>query len=176
PGALVLTVTCIGTSRIVERIGRKAALVATHFLISAGVLLLLFTTTEAGVIAFVASTVIAGMGYGLSFSLVAEIAVSAVPPERAGAAGSIAETSNEIGNALGITLLGSLAALVFRLSGPGIAGTFETLGHADVTAQAVMQAKAAFLLGLHLVATIGGLLTLLVAITVWAWLPRQLPE
>ncbi len=177
PGALVLTVTCIGTSRIVERIGRKAALVATHFLISAGVLLLLFTTTEAGVIALVASTVIAGMGYGLSFSLVAEIAVSAVPPERAGAAGSIAETSNEIGNALGITLLGSLAALVFRLSGPGIAGTLnETLGHADVTAQAVMQAKAAFLLGLHLAATIGGLLTLLVAITVWAWLPRQLPE
>lgn len=123
PGAVVLTATCVGTSRIVERIGRKAALVATYFLIGLGVLLLLFTRAEVGVIAFVASTVIAGMGYGLSFSLVAEIAVSAVPSERAGAAGSIAETSNEIGNALGITLLGSLAALVFRLSGPGVAGT-----------------------------------------------------
>ncbi|MBV8679617.1 MAG: MFS transporter [Aquitalea sp.] len=177
PGAVVLTATCIGTSLIVEHLGRKAALVATHFLISAGVFLLLFTTTEAGAIAFVASTVIAGVGYGLSFSLVAEIAISAVPPERAGAASSIAETSNEIGNALGITLLGSLAALVFRLSGPGMAGTLnETLDRTGVTAQAVMQAKEAFLSGLHLAVGIGGLLTLLVGSLAWFWLPRKLPE
>lgn len=177
PGAAVLTVTCIGTNRIVERIGRKAALVATYFLIGAGVLLLLFTTTEAGGLAFVASTVVASVGYGLSFSLVAEIAVSAVPPERAGAAGSIAETSNEIGNALGITLLGSLAALVFRLSGPGVAGTLnETLGHAGVTAEALILAKQAFLSGLHLAVGAGGALMLLVGAAAWRWLPKRLPE
>lgn len=177
PGAVVLTLTCIGTSRLVERIGRKAGLVATHLLISAGVSLLLLTTTEAGAIAFVASAVIASLGYGLSFSLVAEIAVSAVSPERAGAAGSIAETSNEIGNALGITLLGSLAALVFRLSGPGVAGTLnETLDRAGVTAETVLQAKEAFLSGLHVAMGVGGLLTLLVGIVAWVWLPRKLPE
>lgn len=177
PGAAVLTATCIGTSRIVERTGRKAALVATYALISGGVFLLLLTTTEAGAIAFVASTVIAGVGYGLSFSLVAEIAVSAVPPARAGAASAIAETSNEIGNALGITLLGSLAALIFRLSGPGVAGTLsETLGHAGITPEAAMQAKAAFLSGLHLAVGVGGVLMLLVGIAAWYWLPRQLPE
>ena len=152
-------------------------MVATHFLISVGVFLLLFTTTEAGAIAFVASTVIAGVGYGLSFSVVAEIAVSAVPPERAGAAGSIAETSNEIGNALGITLLGSLAALNFRLFGPGVASTLnETLDHSGVSAEAVMQAKEAFLSGLHLAVSVGGLLTLLVGIVAWLWLPRKLPN
>ncbi len=122
PGAIVLTATCVGTARIVERIGRKTALVATHLLISAGAFLLLFTTTEAGIAVFVASTMVAGVGYGLSFSLVADIAVSAVPANRAGAAGSIAETSNELGNALGISLLGSLATLNFRLFGPGVAG------------------------------------------------------
>ena len=61
----------------------------------------------------------------MSFSLVAEIAVSAETRERAEAAGSIAETSNEIGSALGITLLGSLAAPVFRLSGPDVAENVE---------------------------------------------------
>ncbi|MGU5666610.1 MFS transporter [Aeromonas hydrophila] len=177
PGAVVLTATCVGTSRIVERIGSKAALVGTHFLVGLGVFLLLFTTTEAGVIAFVASTVIAGVGYGLSFSLVAEIAVSAVPSERAGAAGSIAETSNEIGNALGITLLGSLAALVFRLSGPDVAATLsETLGHPGITEAAAMQAKEAFLSGLHLAVGVGGLLMLLVGLVAWVWLPRKLTE
>lgn len=177
PGAVVLTATCVRTSHIVERIGRKAALVATHFLISVGMFLLLFTTTETGVIALVTSTVIAGVGYGLSFSLVAEIAVSAVPTERAGAAGSIAETSNELGNALGITLLGSLAALNFRLFGPGVAGTLnETLDHAGITAATVIQAKEAFLSGLHLAVGVGGMLTLLVGIAAWLWLPRKLPE
>lgn len=177
PGAAVLTATCVGTSHIVERIGHRAALVATHLLIGAGVFLLLFTTTDAGAMAFVASSVLAGVGYGLSFSLVAEIAVSAVPGARAGAAGSIAETSNELGNALGITLLGSLAALVFRLSGPGVAGTLnETLGHPGITAQTVLQAKEAFLSGLHWAVGVGGLLTLLVGFVAWLWLPRQLPE
>ena len=177
PGAVVLTATCVGTSHIVERIGRKAALVGTHALIGVGVLLLLFTTTEAGVVAFMTSTVIAGVGYGLSFSLVAEIAVSAVPSERAGAAGSIAETSNEIGNALGITLLGSLAALVFRLSGPAVAGTLsETLGHPGITDAAAMQAKEAFLSGLHLACGAGGMLMLLLGLAAWVWLPRKLPE
>ncbi len=177
PGAAVLTATCVGTSRIVERIGRKAALVATHGLIGLGVLLLLFTTAEAGAAAVVASTLVAGVGYGLSFSLVAEVAVSAVPAERAGAAGSIAETSNEIGNALGITLLGSLAALVFRLSGPGVAGTLdETLAHPGLAEAAALQARQAFLSGLHLAAGAGGLLMLLLGLAAWIWLPRKLPD
>lgn len=177
PGAAVLTATCVGTARIVERIGRKAALVATYLLISAGVLMLLFTSTEAGATAFIVSTVVAGIGYGLSFSLVAEVAVSAVPPERAGAAGSLAETSNELGNALGITLLGSLAALSFRLLGPGVAGTLdETLDHAGIAPQAAEQAREAFVAGLHIVVGVSGLVTLVAGIVAWLWLPRTLPE
>jgi DHA2 family multidrug resistance protein-like MFS transporter len=177
PGAMVLTATCVATARIVEWMGRKTALVATHLLISAGVFMLLLTSTESGVVAFIASTMIAGVGYGLSFSLVAEVAVSAVPAERAGAAGSIAETSNELGNALGITLLGSLAALSFRLLGPGVAGTLnETLDHADIAPEAAVQAKEAFLTGLHIAVGVGGLLTLIVGIVAWLWLPRKLPE
>nr|WP_246684388.1 MULTISPECIES: MFS transporter [unclassified Mesorhizobium] len=175
PGAIVLTATCVGTARIVERIGRKTALVATHLLISVGVLLLLFTTTEVGIAAFIASTMIAGVGYGLSFSLVAEIAVSAVPAERAGAASSIAETSNELGNALGISLLGSLAALSFRLLGPGVAGTLnETLDRSDP--EIIERANDAFLTGLHVAVGAGGLLTLATGIIAWLWLPRKLPE
>ncbi|WP_417767134.1 MFS transporter [Stappia sp.] len=176
PGAVVLTMTCVGTARIVEWIGRKAALVATYLLISAGVSMLLFTSTEAGVVAFIASTIVAGIGYGLSFSLVAEVAVSAVPAERAGAAGSLAETSNELGNALGITLLGSLAALSFRLLGPGVAGTLdETLDHAGITPQVAEQAREAFVAGMHIVVGVSGLLTLVAGIVAWLWLPRTLP-
>lgn len=177
PGAVVLTATCVGTARVVEWVGRRTALVATLLLISAGVFLLLLTSTQTGVAAFIASTMIAGIGFGLSFSLVAEVAVSAVPAERAGAAGSLAETSNELGNALGISLLGSLATLSFRLLGPGVAGTLnETLDHAGVTPEVTAQAKEAFLTGLHMAVGAGGLMTLTLGIVAWIWLPRKLPE
>ncbi|WP_407316194.1 MFS transporter [Pseudomonas sp. nanlin1] len=177
PGALVLTATCIWTGQIVERVGRKWALVATHLLITAGMVLLLLTSTTHGAVYFVASTIIAGVGYGLSFSLVAEIAVSAVPPERAGAAASIAETSNEIGNALGITVLGSVAAYWFRMYGPGVGSTLnETLDQASLPLEAIQQAKEAFLTGMHVALGIAGLLTLVVAVLAILWLPKKLPE
>lgn len=177
PGALVLTATCVGTAVIVELLGRKVALVSTHLLISAGAFMLLFTGTQTGAVAFIASTIVAGVGYGLSFSLVAEVAVSAVPVQRAGAAGSIAETSNELGNALGIALLGSLAALGFRLLGPGVAATLdETINHTGISAQAVEQAREAFVTGLHIAVGTGGMLMLIVGIAAWVFLPTDLSE
>ncbi|MFF4219252.1 MFS transporter [Streptomyces nondiastaticus] len=159
PGAAVLTVTCIATPALAARVGTRAALIACHFLITAGMLLLLATTISGGIGWYVASTVIAGTGYGISFSVVADTAVAAVPPERAGAAAAIAETSNEVGNALGIALLGSLAALIFRLQGPGLAGTLnETLRIPGLGTAVIGDAKAAFVTGLHAAAAIAGLL------------------
>ncbi|MEU3062902.1 MFS transporter [Streptomyces subrutilus] len=159
PGAVVLTVTCALTPVVVDRIGRKAALVACHFSIAAGLLLLLPTTTTDGAGWYVASTALAGVGYGISFSVVADTAVGAVPAERAGSAGAIAETGNEIGNALGIAILGSLAAALFRFRGPDLAPTLdETLALPALAPAVVQEAKAAFLTGLHVVVWVAGLL------------------
>ncbi|CAM5335655.1 MFS transporter [Streptomyces narbonensis] len=155
PGAAVLTVTCVVTPSAVARIGTRAALVTCHFLIAAGMLLLLATTVSDGIGWYVTSTVVAGVGYGISFSVVANTAVAAAPAERVGAAAAIAETSNEIGNALGIALLGSLAALVFRLQGPDAAGTLtETLRVPGLAATTVTEAKSAFVTGLHAAAAV----------------------
>ncbi|WP_410655967.1 MFS transporter [Amycolatopsis sp. lyj-112] len=159
PGAAVLTVMCVVTPALVERVGKRAALAGCHFSIALGLLLLLMTGVDGGAGWYIASTVVAGVGYGISFSIVADTAVAAVPPERAGAAGAIAETSNEIGNALGIALMGSLAALVFRLSGPDLAPTLdETLNLPGLVPGVVAQAKEAFVTGLH---TVAGVLSVL---------------
>jgi DHA2 family multidrug resistance protein-like MFS transporter len=159
PGAATLTLTCIATPALVARIGTRAALIATHFLITAGLLLLLATTATQGVTWYVASTVVAGIGYGISFSVVADTAISAVPPERAGSAAAIAETSNEIGNALGIALLGSLAALLFRLQGPDLAGTLdETLNLPGLAPALADAAKSSFVTGLHVAVAVAAAL------------------
>lgn len=174
PGAAVLTAACIGTTGVVERIGKRSALIASHFFMGTGLLLLLLTGVGGGAVAFIASTVVAGVGYGLSFSLVAETAVAAVPQERAGSAGAIAEMSNELGNALGISLLGSLAALLFRLQGPGTSGTLDTtLATPGLSSEAAAQAKDAFVNGLHAAIGVAALLTFALGFLAVRWLPRE---
>jgi MFS transporter, DHA2 family, multidrug resistance protein len=176
PGAVVLTVTCIVTPVVVDRLGKRTALIVCHFSIAGGLLFLLPTTTTGGTGWYIASTVIAGVGYGISFAVVADTAVGAVPVERAGSAGAIAETSNEIGNALGIAVLGSLAALVFRLQGPGLAPTLdETLQLRDLAPAAVEQAKTAFVTGLHLAAVVAAVLHIALGVLTLRWIagPRD---
>ena len=173
PGATVLTVTCVVTPLVVDRVGRRTALVGCHVAVAVGVLLLLSLTSAGGVGWYVASTTIAGIGYGISFSVVADTAVAAVPAHRAGSAGAIAETSNELGNALGIALLGSLAALVFRLQGPRAAPTLdETLQLPGLSAPLAAEAKAAFVTGLHVAAAVAGLLHVALAVVALRLLPR----
>ena len=177
PGAAVLTITCIVTPMVVDRIGKRTALIICHCSIAVGLLFLLPVTITGGTGWYVASTAIAGIGYGISFSLVADTAVGAVPAERAGSAGAIAETSNEIGNALGIALLGSLAALVFRLQGPDLAPTLdETLQLEDLAPAMAEEAKTAFVTGLHVAAGVGSVLHMALGALALRWIPRSLPE
>jgi MFS transporter, DHA2 family, multidrug resistance protein len=159
PGALVLTVAAVVTPAVVARIGRSAALITAHFTIAIGLSLLLPTGTGGGVGWYLAATAVAGIGYGISFSVVADIAVSAVPAERAGAAAALAETGNELGNAVGVALFGSLAAVLFRVHGPDLAPTLgETLRLPALGTTALQDARGAFVRGLHVVAATAALM------------------
>lgn len=176
PGAAVLTTMCILTPSIAERVGKRMALVICHFAMAAGLTLLLLTTATGGVGWFIASTIIAGLGYGISFSLVADTAVAAVPANRAGSAAAIAETSNEIGNALGIALLGSTAALIFRLLGPDTAPTLDATLASDATTVVVNQAKQAFVTGIHVASGIAATLCTGLGLLSLRWVPKSTPK
>ncbi|MFD8058759.1 MFS transporter [Streptomyces cyaneofuscatus] len=160
---------------LIARIGKRTAPVTCHLLVAAGLLLLLPVASSGGVGWYITSTVLAGVGYGISFSLVAETAVAAVPAERAGSAAVIAETSNELGNALGIALLGSLSVLVFRLQGPDLAGTFGgTLGLPGLAPAVIDQAKDAFVTDLRVVAVTAALLHVVLGLVTLRRLPNAL--
>ncbi len=87
------------------------------------------------------------LGLGPVFTLGTDMIVSAAPPERAGAAAAISETSSEFGGALGIALLGSIGTAIYRATMantalPGVGpeamkGARETLGGAVATAAGV---------------------------------------
>lgn len=56
------------------------------------------------------------MSFGLSsvFTLTTDFIIGAAPPERAGLAAGMAETSSEFGGALGIAILGSVVTAIYR--------------------------------------------------------------
>jgi DHA2 family multidrug resistance protein-like MFS transporter len=174
PGAMVLMSACVFAPRLVERIGARHALIVCHFTIALGMALLLLTGERGGVVFYVASTVVAGVGFGISFALVADTAVGAVPESRAATAGAIAETSNEIGNALGIALLGSLATVVFRATyRGGETGINEVIDAAGVGSAAFGQARAAFLDGYHVAVGVAGVVCVGLAVLALRWIPKQ---
>lgn len=173
PGAIVLTLSSIFTPHLVERVGARTALIVCHFSMAFGMALLILTGESTGAGFYVASTLVAGIGFGISFSLVADTAVGAVPESRAGAAGSIAETSNEIGNALGIALLGSLLTVVFRATYSGDeTGIAEVVDGSGSASAAFDQARDAFLSGFHGVAIVATAICVALGILAMRWIPR----
>ncbi|WP_217146177.1 MFS transporter, partial [Streptomyces sp. AC627_RSS907] len=57
---------------------------------------------------------VVGVGAGFSFTVTADVILSSVPGDQAGAASAVSETAYELGAALGIALLGSIVTGVYR--------------------------------------------------------------
>jgi MFS transporter, DHA2 family, multidrug resistance protein len=64
----------------------------------------------------VAGSVIFSLGLSPVATLTSDLIVSSAPPERAGAAASLSETSFELGGALGIAVIGSVVTAIYRSS------------------------------------------------------------
>jgi DHA2 family multidrug resistance protein-like MFS transporter len=67
-----------------------------------------------GLPVLVTGSVLLSLGLAPMTTLSTDIMVGMAPPERAGAAASISETSSEFGGALGIAVLGSIGTVVYR--------------------------------------------------------------
>ncbi|MEU4775995.1 MFS transporter [Micromonospora sp. NPDC023644] len=69
-------------------------------------------TGELGVL--VAGFIFVGFGFGPIAALGTGLVVGSVPPEKAGSAASLSETSSQLGMALGVAVLGSIGTAVYR--------------------------------------------------------------
>lgn len=128
---------------------------------------------------------VVGLGAGFAFTVTADVILSSVPGEQAGAASAVSETAYELGAALGIAVLGSIVTGVYRdFSGP--AGTpdaaHESLGGAvdaaaglpaPTAATLLDSARQAFVDGLTLAAGVGAAVLLAAAAAAWFLLRGQ---
>jgi MFS transporter, DHA2 family, multidrug resistance protein len=99
---------------IARRIDMRIVLAGGLALVAAGVAVLTQIEGAGGLAVAVSGTTIMGFGAGLVGTLATDLVVGAAPPERAGAASAISETSAELGGALGIAILGSIGTAVYR--------------------------------------------------------------
>ena len=79
-----------------------------------GFALMAQATADSGFALVVGGSVAFSLGLAQVFTLATDLMVGSAPPERAGAASGISETSSELGGALGIAILGTLATAVYR--------------------------------------------------------------
>ena len=131
-------------------------------------------------------------GIALAMSPMTAAIMSAVPPRRAGAGSAMNDATRELGAALGIAVMGSVAAsqythavdkLTRGLPLAAQAAARTSLSDALETARSLpgaagralaTGAQHAFIDGIHLAVTAGALLALLAAVTVYRYLPRHL--
>ena len=126
---------------------------------------------------------VVGVGLGLAFTAASDVILASVTPERAGAAAAVSETAYELGMALGIAMLGSIVAGVYRglAIPPGtpdavasharesLAAATEAAARlpADNAHDLLTAAKSAFTDGLAIAAGVGSALLLASAVAVW---------
>lgn len=184
PSAIAFTLASFVTPALVGRY-RPATLMAGGMVISAlGFAWLVFAPS---LVQIVAASVLFSIGFTPVITLTTGIVVGSAPPERTGAASAMSETSAELGGALGVAVLGSLGAALYRsrmadvavpgISAEALAPARSTLGGAlafatelapDQAGPMLARASEAFMLGFRaaaILAIVGMLFCIAVTLT-----------
>jgi MFS transporter, DHA2 family, multidrug resistance protein len=183
PSGIAFVAGAMLTPRIVNAL-KPANVIAIGFVIAAVGFGLLTQTGTAHDLPLVASAY-AVFSFGLApvFTLAADLIVSTAPHERAGAAAGISEMSTELGGALGIALLGSIVAFIYRATVTGVTGgdlptdalvaARDTLGGALAVAETlpeplgvplVSASRSAFIRAFQTTAMVSSAITLVAAV------------
>jgi DHA2 family multidrug resistance protein-like MFS transporter len=182
PTGLVMLLGSMFAPALLSRF-RPAHVMTGGFALAAAGLVLLTQVGENGLAVMMVSILTICLGLAPIGTLATDLVVSSAPPERAGAASALSEMSAELGGALGIAVLGSVATAIYRSEmaaavpnavPPAAADAArDTLGGAvdaahtlpdALAAQLLSLARAAFVDGLEVAAVIGAVLAVLTAV------------
>jgi DHA2 family multidrug resistance protein-like MFS transporter len=184
PTGLVMVVGSMVAPAVIGRF-KPAHVLAGGFLVSAVGLVILTQIAAGGLPALMVGILLVCVGCAPIGTLATDLVVGSAPPERAGAASAMSETGAELGGALGIAVLGSVATAVYRARMsdapfPGVPpeaveAARATLGGATTEAAAlsaplgqalVEAARGAFVSGFALAAGLAAVVALATAVIV----------
>lgn len=99
---------------LVRRVRPGFVIAGGLVLTACGFVVLAQVDSSSDLATLVAASVILFLGIAPPITLATDLIVGAAPPQRAGSASAISETSAELGGALGIAVLGSIGVAVYR--------------------------------------------------------------
>lgn len=114
PPALMMFLAAIGAPLAARRVPPGIVVAVTLGLSTLGYVLLTQVDASGGVALTVIGFGLVYLGLGAIAALGTDLVVGAAPPEKAGSASAMSETVQELGLALGVAILGSLATAVYR--------------------------------------------------------------
>jgi len=128
PWALAFIVGAGVTPGLVRRVPPASVMSAGLVLSAVGFAMFAQIGTGTGFLWFATGSGLFSLGMSPVFTLTTDLIIGTAPPERAGAASAISETSAELGGALGIALFGSIGVAIYRMA---MAGRIPALLAAD---------------------------------------------
>ena len=136
PAAFAFIAGSIVTPRIVRRFAPTQVIAGGMLVSATGFVILSQASGATYELAWlVAGQIVFSLGLTPVAALTTDIVLAAAPPERAGSAAALSETSAELGGALGIALMGSLLTALYR-------GNFAVVPDPGIPADALEAARA----------------------------------
>nr|WP_246280249.1 MFS transporter [Nocardioides daedukensis] len=114
PGLVVTVVLGLAAVPFVRRFGALPVMVVGVLLNAIGYLVVSALGHTGSGLALLVGFVVVCAGVGMAETVSNDLALSAVPPAKAGAASAVSETAYEVGAVLGTAVLGSLLNLAYR--------------------------------------------------------------
>lgn len=107
---VIATVSLTAAGRLIARFGARAVLVAGEVVLVVGLALLAAAAGGGYVVSILPAMILLGLGTGVVIPAVSTVIMSDATPENAGLASGLANTSQQVGAAIGIAVLAALAA------------------------------------------------------------------
>ncbi len=114
--SLVFTVMSLQAYRITNRLGPVRTVLLGLAVNALGAAVMAMAAYGQSLYGVLFASMMIGLGFVPVVLTTTGLIVGSAPPERAGAASAISETSAEFGGAMGVALLGSLASVIYRLA------------------------------------------------------------
>jgi EmrB/QacA subfamily drug resistance transporter len=137
PMSLMILVGAPISGRLSDRIGTRWLLFSGTAIMALGILFIIRqTSTTTTQLSLAPALIVTGIGMGMSFSPMTAAAMRDVPPRVAGSASGVLNTTRNIGQVLGIAILGSVLQTRMAIH---TADALEPLGFDSATAEQVKE-------------------------------------
>lgn len=192
PMAPIMIIVAPLTPRLSARFGANRTVAAGLALVGFGLILFRGLGESTSYLYILGAIIPLVSGMALAMSPMTAAIMSAVPPRRAGAGSAMNDATRELGAALGVAVMGSLAASKYatavgaltsglpeaaqETARSSLAGALQVASQqpTEIGHPLTQGAVSAFVDGIHIAVTVGAILTWIAAVLVIRYLPAHL--